>query len=232
MIILINLGVIYRYMVGDIAHVFNRGVDKRKVFLDEKDYLRFIMNLGHLNNKSGKLKPKRVGFNDILDQSVLDKREKLVEIFKWSLLPNHYHLLLYEKVDGGILEFTKRIGNAYTKYFNIKNNKRSGYLFQNSAKIVPIENNSQFLYIPIYIDLNSVDMFLPHWKENGLSNIKEAKTFMKNYNWSSFRTYFGDKKFDEIVNRDLFYETFGISPDSYEKDIVEFLSEPIVNLPG
>ena len=40
--------------------------------------------------------------------------KRLVNILKWSLLPNHYHLLLEEVEDGGVVEFTKRIGNGFT----------------------------------------------------------------------------------------------------------------------
>ena len=117
-------------MTGDIAHVCNRGFKKHDIFLDDKDYLRFVLNLYRLNNKDGSLKIKN-NKNPFID---LPEQNKLVEVLKWSLMPNHYHLLLYEKQDGGIVEFVKRLGNAYTKYVNIKNSS-SGYVFQNSAKI-------------------------------------------------------------------------------------------------
>jgi len=143
-------------MVGDIAHVCNRGVEKRKIFLDHADYVRFRDNLFLLNNLEGKIRTKH---KNIFQANIkLPERDKLVDIFKWSLLPNHFHLLLHETVDGGILEFTKRLGNAYTKYFNTKNEGRSGYLFQNSAKIIKVENNRHFLYLPFYIDLNSAEL--------------------------------------------------------------------------
>jgi len=92
-------------------------------------------------------------------------QEKIVEILKWTLLPNHYHLLLYEKVDGGVLEFVKRLGNSFTKYINIKRGA-SGYLFQNSAKIIQITNNRHFLYIPFYIDLNILDLLKKDISQN------------------------------------------------------------------
>ena len=86
-----------------------------------------------------------------------------MEVLKWTLLPNHYHLLLYEKVEGGVLEFVKRLGNSFTKYINIKR-EASGYLFQNSAKIIQITKNEQFLYIPFYIDLNILDIIYKKMK--------------------------------------------------------------------
>ncbi len=200
-------------MIGDIAHICNRGVDKRKIFSDHSDYERFRNNLFLLNNEEGKLRTKH---KNLFDSNIkLPERKKLVEIFKWSLLPNHYHLLLYENVDGGIIEFTKRLGNAYTKYFNIRHGDRSGYLFQNSAKIVSIGNEAHFPYLPIYIDLNAKDLFA------GLP--EEIFDSLKAYKWSSMKEYFGKGNERLIINSDLFYEVFNTDKERYTKDLKGFL---------
>jgi len=211
-------------MIGNLAHVCNRGVEKRKIFLDEHDYSRFRDNLFLLNNVNGKMRSRE---RDIRNVTNL-KREKLVEILKWSLLPNHYHLLLYELVEGGISEFTRRVGNAYTKYFNTKNEGRSGYLFQNKAKIIPILEEAQFLYIPFYIDLNSLDARFSNWKVNRPSD-SLAIEFLKSYNWSSFRDYFGNGEYSMILNKELFYKTFDITPENYIKEISQFLTSAAVS---
>ena len=150
----------------------------------------------------------------------MPKQEKLVEILKWSLLPNHYHLLLYEKAEGGILEFTKRLGNAYTKYFNIKNEGRSGYVFQNRAKIIPIVDEKQYSYIPFYVDINPLDLIFPDRKNISLRNNKKAVDFLKKYEWSSYKDYFGDGSRGIIINKDLFYQNFDTDPKTYEKDLL------------
>ena len=204
-------------MIGDIAHVCNRGVEKRKIFLDRKDYERFTKNLFLLNNKPGKIRTVKNIFTTSDD---MPKQEKLVEILKWSLLPNHYHLLLYEKAEGGILEFTKRLGNAYTKYFNIKNEGRSGYVFQNRAKIIPIVDEKQYSYIPFYVDINPLDLIFPDRKNISLRNNKKAVDFLKKYEWSSYKDYFGDGSRGIIINKDLFYQNFDTDPKTYEKDLL------------
>lgn len=204
-------------MIGDIAHVCNRGIEKRRIFNDNRDYQRFTENLFLLNNKRGKIRTVK----NIFETTKLPEREKLVEIFKWSLLPNHYHLLLYEVVDGGILEFTKRLGNAFTKYFNIKNKGRSGYVFQNRAKIIPITEEAQFLYIPYYIDINPLDLICPDRKNINLKDNKKALDFLKTYKWSSFKDYFGRAGMEELINRELFYELFDIKPGAYEKELLK-----------
>ena len=150
------------------------------------------------------------------------EQEKIVEVLKWTLLPNHYHLILYEKVDGGVLEFVKRLGNSFTKYVNIKREK-SGYLFQNHAQIIQIQNDSYFIYIPFYLDLNLLDLIYPK-NEKRKIDMKKSLDFFKNYKWSSFRDYFGDSsEFSKIINKKLFYETFDVNPETYQKELCEFL---------
>jgi putative transposase len=204
-------------MVGDISHVCNRGVDKRKIFLGLNDYSRFVDNLLLLNNKEGKIRTK---YKNPLDHvNSLPKGKKLVEILKWSLLPNHYHLLLYEATEGGILEFTKRLGNAYTKYFNLKHQGRSGYLFQNRAKIISLESEGHIPYIPIYIDLNARD--LAH------GSPKKVMEFLKSYEWSSLKDYFENSNRELIINKTMFYKLFETNPVSYFKDLEGFLEDKV-----
>ena len=210
-------------MIGDIAHVCNRGFKKHNIFLDDKDYLRFVLNLYRLNNKQGSLRIIN-NKNPFID---LPEQNKLVEILKWSLLPNHYHLLLYEKQDGGIVEFIKRLGNAYTKYVNIRNSS-SGYVFQNAAKIILVDNNSQYLYIPFYIDLNPVDL-LKTWKTGKIGD-RQTLDWLTKYNWSSYRDYFGNtSQFSSVINKDLFYELFETDSKDYQKEMLNLLKKDNFN---
>ena len=202
-------------MVGDVAHICNRGVDKRKIFNSNRDYQRFRDNLFLLNNLEGKIRTKHKSIFGLSGK--LPDRNKLVEIFKWSLMPNHFHLLLYEKIEGGILEFTKRLGNAYTKYFNLKNNGRRGYLFQNRAKIIPIQDEKHFPYLPIYIDLNPIDLV-------SVSS-KQKFNFLKSYEWSSLKNYYGERGDGEIINQELFYEIFETNPTRYKDDLRSFIND-------
>lgn len=199
-------------MVGDIAHICNRGVERRKIFLDKKDYLRFVENLYLLNNRGGKLRTER---KDIFHNPILlPEQDKLVEILKWVILPNHYHLLIKEVVEGGIVEFVKRLGNAYTKYFNIKYHGRSGYLFQNSAKILLIREDRHYLYIPFYIDLNALDLSPAQLKK------EKVVDFLIDYEWSSFKDFYSESQYAPLINQEEFYRSFDFDPVSYKKQVV------------
>ncbi len=137
---------------GEIYHIYNRGVDKRNIFEAKYDYIRFYQSLLYFNN----IEPI-LSYRNINDQFYLSKNNKhsheLVEVIAYSLLPNHYHLILKQLVDGGISEFMKRVGGGYTTYFNDKY-KRSGSLFQGTFKRVLVNNDTQFNYLFAYVNEN------------------------------------------------------------------------------
>ena len=206
-------------MEGDIFHILNRGMEKGIIFLDKKDYLRFLCCLYKFNNKDTAISFSRDNINFLAEPP---KQNKIVEILKWTLMSNHYHLLLQEKVNGGAVEFVKRLGNGYTKYFNIKYS-RSGYLFQNAAKIILIKRIEHFLYLPFYIDANPLELIESQWEENGPKNIKKSMEFLKSYRWSSYKDYVGIPNFSAIINQDLFWKLFDTNSNQYQKDFTEWL---------
>ena len=110
-----------KFINGEIYHIFNRGVEKRNIFQQVSDYFRFIFCLYELNNKSlikmrNQIEKRKERKNTGATHAI--KREPLVEIFVFCLMPNHYHLILRQLVDGGISLFMKKLGDSYVGYFN------------------------------------------------------------------------------------------------------------------
>ncbi len=209
-------------MKGDIAHLCNRGVNKQKIFNNGYDYLRFIECLYKLNNRKGALQNRHF---DLAQNDTA--REKLVEILKWSLLPNHYHLLLVEAIDGGIVEFAKRLGNSYTKYFNIKN-KRIGYLFEKKANIIIGHEDSYLQYLPYYVEINPLDLYDQSWRNGEIKNANRAIDFLERYEWSSYRNYAGKKNFTAVINIDLFFKLFDSDQLKYRKEVKRMISSEML----
>src|SRR3989344_3887322 len=148
------------FATGHIYHVYNRGVEKRKVFLNERDYLRFVAGLYIFNDTTPALNAGRSLIESSIEVRLQsEKKKRLVEIIAFCLMPNHYHLLLRQRVDGGITEFMRKLGGGYVNYFNLKH-QRVGPLFQGKFKSVLISDESQFMYIPFYIHLNPVDLIV------------------------------------------------------------------------
>jgi putative transposase len=94
----------------NIYHILSRGVDKRKIFLNDRDYFRFIHNLFEFNNSESVSASFRRGFNqshDIARRDIGERRTKrklLVDIHAFCLMPNHYHLLLSPRVKYGLCQ--------------------------------------------------------------------------------------------------------------------------------
>ncbi len=189
--------------ISEVFHIYNRGVDKRETFIDDKDRQRFLDGLVRFN------------LGD-------DERNKAVKIISFSLLPNHYHLLLEEVFEGGISKFMQRLGTGYTMYFN-KRYKRTGSLFETSYKSLQIQKEAHFLHISRYIHLNPLSIIQPKWKSLGVKNIDRAKRFLNNYKWSSYTSYIGKKEIIPIDKKRVL-DSFKDEND-YEQFIVSWIND-------
>ena len=208
-------------LVSDnIYHVYNRGVEKRSLFADNYDYTRFINGLIIFNDTKPVVNPKQ-RVKDI--KSGNHKRKQMVDVLAFCLMPNHYHLLLRQRVNGGITEFMRKLGGGYVNYFNLKH-QRVGTLFQGKFKSVLIDDESQFTYIPFYIHLNPLDMHCSDWRDKGVGDSKKAINFLDNYKWSSHSDYIGQSDFSLILQKDFLSENFGEAPE-YMKAFCDFIND-------
>lgn len=145
---------------GEIYHIFNRGVEKRPIFINKRDYNRALQTLdyyrysGISSSLSQVLKLEKEKRDFFLTQLKL-KGKRLVGILSFCLMPNHFHLLLKQLQEDGIKTFLSNFSNSYTKYFNIKSN-RVGPLLQGIFKAVRIEDDNQLVHVCRYIHINPV----------------------------------------------------------------------------
>jgi putative transposase len=217
-----------KIIAGQIYHVLSRGVDKRKIFLDNEDHFRFIHDLFEFND----IEPVNnliYNFRKIKDAAhpyIVEKkkpRKLLVEILAFCLMPNHYHLLVQPKSDSGLFQFMKKLNIGYAKYFNEKY-KRKGALFEGRYKSIVVEEEPHFVHLPYYIHFNPLDLKFPEWREGGLRDIKRALEFLESYRWSSHLDYFGIKNFPSVTQRDFLEEIFG-GVDEYKNNIKNWLGD-------
>ena len=125
-------------------------------------------------------------------------------------MSNHFHLLLRERVEGGISAFMQKVTTAYTMYFNKKNN-RSGALFQGVFKAEHCNNDRYLNYLFAYIHLNPV---LDRDNETHQIYTQEellgAKEKLISYGYSSFLEYLKPRNRPErvILNQEEFPDYF------------------------
>jgi putative transposase len=171
----------------EIYHIYNRGVDKRKIFLNNRDYQRFVNSLAVFNdvkNLNGR------HFNDLINDQ---NKEPLVNIIAYCLMPNHFHLLIEQRTDNGITKFLQKLTTSYTMYFNIKNS-RTGALIQGVFKRSHIKTSPRLLEMSKYIHSNPIKIL----RNNKLTDAAVKKRLVA-YAWSSLPDYIGTRKKSTII---------------------------------
>lgn len=210
--------------VDEYYHIYNRGTDKRVIFKDIHDYDRFLALLYVCNNK----KPVDINrhfqegraFHELFSLNDVDN---LVYVGAYCLMPNHFHILIREKEEGGITKFMGKLSTAYSMYFN-KKNSRTGALFEGRFKARHVDTDEYLKYLFAYIHLNPVKMIDSEWKNNDINDREKTKEYLEQYKYSSYQEYLGTtRKENKIIKKDIFPEYF-VKPQDFESFIKDWLS--------
>lgn len=194
----------FQFSIGEFYHLYNRGVNKIPIFLDDSDKERFIKLLFVCNGE------KPVVFKTIqgLPLDKIERGDTLVNIGAYCLMPNHLHLLIREKKENGISVFMGKLLTAYSMYFN-KKYERTGSLFEGEFKATHANKDDYLKYLFAYIHLNPIKLIDPLWKEKGISDTIKANDFLKTYKYSSFLDYIGFNRIEFLIlNKEEFPEYF------------------------
>jgi len=196
-----------KFTNGEFYHIYNRGVEKRKIFIENYDSNRFIESMVLFNSI---LPIQSIYVQSFLDVDRKKRSDPLINLICYCLNPNHYHLLIEQLVDGGISEFIKRLGGGYTNFFNSKYH-RSGVLFQGKFKATHVDSNEYFLRLSAYVNLN--------YKVHKLSDAVSK---------SSWKEYVDSSKTQSICKKNIILSQFN---DRKEYDIFarEALDDILVN---
>ena len=198
--------------VGKMYHVMNRGVERRKIYLKNQDYYRFILGLEFFNRADILTKLweliAQVGHKDSITARLLRERQlasnPLAELRAFALMPNHFHLIVREIQEGGIGELMKRLG-GYSTYFNSQHD-RVGSLFQSRYKSVEITSTEQMIATFVYVHTNPVELVEKGWKD---FDVKDAKKAINGYRWSSYHDYVGEQRYPETIDKTQYLELLG-----------------------
>lgn len=165
------------FATGNYYHIYNRGVEKRNIFINRRDYQRFLLTMDFY--RKSPLPAKLSDFKRGLEKTKkIENQIDLVEIYAYCLMPNHFHFLLKQTTDSGITHFIRKFANSYTRYFNTKYD-RIGPLFQGTFKAKLIENDEYLLQVSKYIHRNPLKI-----SNNNLSS----------YSYSSYKDYLSEEK--------------------------------------
>lgn len=115
-------------IAGHLYHVLSRGIEQRKIFLEEGDYKEFLFRLKNTLEKTGN------------------------KCLAWCLMPNHFHLLIL-RGKRPLSDLMRKLMTGYAVNFNIKY-ERAGHLFQNRYKAILCDEEQYFHRLIAYIHLN------------------------------------------------------------------------------
>lgn len=214
------------FATGEYFHIYNRGTEKRKIFLDMNDYERllsllYVTNSPVVIHRSDHFTKK---LNEIL---AIPRESTLVDIGAYCLMPNHFHLLLHEHTENGISTFMQKLGTAYTMYFN-KKCERKGSLFESTFHARHASGDEYLKYLFAYIHLNPMGLISPEWKEkHRVHDKKSAYEYLKNYRYSSYLDYAdsNSKRPEDIILHKTSFPEYFENPTEFV-DFTKYWMEP------
>jgi len=184
------------FSVGSYIHVVKRGARGVDIVRDSSDYWRFLRLLFFMNDV-------HVDHNWMIvtnGASLFERppqwpnRDPLVDIEGFTLMPNHFHLLIKEIKEDGVSLFMKKLGQSMSEHANMKY-KEKGSLFQGSYRSRTIDSDTYLRYVAVYVMVKNVFELYP---KGGLSvakdNFEDAWKWAVEYNFSSMATFVGKNK--------------------------------------
>lgn len=210
--------IVKTYIEGGYYHIYNRGVEKRDIFLDENDcriFLHYIMLYLSPIDEILKAYPDNTRIRRFTRLNLAEE----VDLLCFSLMPNHFHFLVKQKNKDGIIKFMRRLMTGYVMYFNKKYN-RIGTLFQGRYKAINVDKDEYLLHLTRYIHLNPFEL-------------KSKKINFNNF--SSYKYYLGIKQAGWIKPEEIL-EYFSFKSKEYKistyKNFVEDFSINSKNVIG
>ncbi|MFA7000484.1 MAG: hypothetical protein WC241_05270 [Candidatus Paceibacterota bacterium] len=219
------------FVEGEYYHIYNRGNSKQKIFLDDKDFEHFIKLL-YLCNSINKINFREDIVEKKIDAWDFERKERIVSIGSWVLMPNHFHLYVVfpkglsfgkdQENKNNISTFMSKLCTSYTMYFNKKHN-RTGSLFEGKFKSVNVIDDIQAKYLFSYIHLNPIKLIQSDWKEKGIYDSAKAITFLDSYKWSSYLDFLNIKRKENLILNEEDFPDFFSTKEKFKKEIFEWI---------
>jgi putative transposase len=138
-------------------HVYARGASKKDIFIEKQDFEYFLSLFKRHLSKEPTVSKVGVPYPHLRAE---------LELVAYCLMKNHFHLYLYQEVEGAMPRLMKSVMTSYSRYFNLKY-KQSGSLFESRYKAVRTDTDEYTQHITRYIHLNP-----KYWKRYPYSSLK------------------------------------------------------------
>lgn len=188
------------YVKDGFYHLYNRGVEKRPIFLEERDYKTFLYYLKNYLSPPCPNQKHPTRRSDLHEQ---------IQLIAYCLMPNHFHFLVKQLTERAIIKFMRCLSNSYVRYFN-EYHERTGPLFQGRYRAVLIETEPHLLHLTRYIHINPNDL-------------GPNRSDLQEYSYSSYADYLGKRK-TRWVHPEKILAFFKTAQRTSLKDILSYQS--------
>lgn len=179
------------YAVGSYLHVVKRGARGLPITRDLSDQWRFVRLLYYLNDEyKNEIWERDAAYGSLFERpSDWPRKKPLVRIVAWTLMPNHFHLILQEIREGGVSKFMQKLCNSMTTHFNLKY-AESGSLFQGSYKSRTIDSDAYLRYVLAYVMVKNVFEMYPEGYDAAVADFDTAWGWaLSKYKFTSLKDY-------------------------------------------
>ena len=155
--------VIKQYLVNGYYHLYNRGVEKREIFMDRQDegvflsYLKEYLTLKDTDKLQAAFSDSRLSYGERIEAAKLLRMNNFsdsLDLLAYCLMGNHFHLLVKQTQERTIETFMRSLCTRYVQYFNKRHGNRVGGLFQSTYKAVLVQSEEQLWHLSRYIHRN------------------------------------------------------------------------------
>ena len=221
------------------CHLLTRTVEKRKIFVDETDCLRFIFQMYAANTGKPTFNLRRKDIvkaakalligEELPENLVTVEHPPLVNILSFAFVVNHNHFILVPNIEKGISKYMQKLNGGFAKYFNLKY-ERGSNLFARPYKVIPIQSNFQLDAVLRYVNVkNPLDVYQPGWREEGLKDWHQAFKFLENYQFSSFPDLFGKRNSKILASSSVLEQYLGKEITENQEGFINFIKAYLQN---
>ncbi len=207
--------------VGSFVHIISRGSKGMSIYRQKSDLWRMLFALFYVNTSGSsqnwprELEKEGINPKTFMWPEKFGERQPLVSVVAFTIMPNHFHLILKEITEGGISRFIHKFSMSYSKFINAKY-QESGRLFQGVFQSRNLDTDEYIQRAAVYVMVkNTFELYPKGGLRGATENFDDAWEWAVNFPFSSFRFYATNTD-SPILDKDLLGEIFD-SPKSFKE---------------
>lgn len=161
-----------RYFTNRVFHVWGRAIDDMQSFPERRDKRAFLERIERY------MSPREIRDTNYRPYRKLIEK---AEVLAFCVLDNHYHLLILQKQEGGLIDLMKPLLTSYGRYFNDTHGRRA-QIFESPYSVRALDDHEDVRHMIMYVHTNH-------------------EVIGPNYEFCSHREYVGERTTDWVASR-------------------------------